>query len=92
MRKIFDAYENRADKVLNNFRSDKRAILRKRYMVPIINPNYDYERFLEEMKMKDKVKDEEEENSVHLDGETVCEDYEKQLMEAIMQEASDDLV
>jgi hypothetical protein len=37
-------------------------------------------------------KDKEEEESVHLDGITVCEDYEKQLMEAIMQEASDDLL
>jgi len=77
MRKIFDAYEQRADKVLGNFRSDKTSVIRKRYMVPIINPNYDYERFLEEMKLKGKAKDEEEENSVHLDGETVCEDYEK---------------
>lgn len=33
-----------------------------------------------------------EENSVRLDGITVCEDYERQLMEAIIQEASDDLV
>ncbi len=52
LRKIYDAYENhRADKVLLNFRSDKHHIIRKRYMVPILNPNYDYERLLEEMKM-----------------------------------------
>src|SRR5690606_16775866 len=37
-------------------------------------------------------KDKEEEDSVHLDGVTVCEDFERQLMEAIIQEASDDLL
>lgn len=77
LRKIYDAYEDRADKVLNNFRSDKSSVIRKRYMVPILNPNYDYERFIREMKEQGKAKDVEEENSVHLDGVTVCEDYEK---------------
>ena len=57
LRKIYDAYEHRADKVLNNFRSDKNAVIRKRYMVPILNPNYDYEKFLQEMREKGKVKD-----------------------------------
>lgn len=91
LRKIYDAYEEKADKVIKNFRSDKHGVLRKRYMVPILNPNYDYEKLLSEMN-KQSLKDEEEENSVHLDGITVCEDYERQLMEAIIQEASDDLV
>jgi hypothetical protein len=61
-------------------------------MVPIINPNYDYERLLQEMREKGKAKEDHEEESVHLDGETVCEDMDKQLMEAIMEEAEDDLV
>ncbi len=65
-------------------------------MVPILNPNYDYEKLLREMKeagkhAKDKIEEVEEE-AVHLDGMTVCEDFEQQLMEAIIQEASDDLV
>ncbi len=87
LRKIYDAYEERADKVLLNFRSDKNNVLRKRYMVPIINPNYDYENLLKEMKFRDR----EEEDSVRLDGETVCEEFEKQLMEAIMEETGEDL-
>lgn len=48
LRKIYDAFEDRGDKVLKNFRSDKRSVLRKRYMVPILNPNYDYDKLLEE--------------------------------------------
>lgn len=43
LRKIYDAYEERADKVLRNFRSDRHGVLRKRYMVSVLNPNYDYE-------------------------------------------------
>jgi hypothetical protein len=79
LRKIYDAYEDKAEKVIKNFRSDRHGVLRKRYMVPILNPNYDYEKLLREMQMDNKIapKDEEEENSVHLDGITVCEDYEK---------------
>lgn len=49
LRKIYDAYEERAEKVLKNFRSDRNGVLRKRYMVPILNPNYDYEKLLQEM-------------------------------------------
>jgi hypothetical protein len=94
LRKIYDAYEERAEKVLKNFRSDNNGVLRKRYMVPILNPNYDYEKLLREMQDAGKgaLKDLEEEESVHLDGVTVCEDSDKQLMEAIIQETSDDLV
>ncbi len=72
LRKIYDAYEERADKVLLNFRSDKNNVLRKRYMVPIINPNYDYENLLKEMKHRDRI----EEESVKLEGDTVCEEFE----------------
>ena len=46
LRKIYDAYEERADKVIKHFRSDKNNVIRKRYMVPIVNPNYDYEKML----------------------------------------------
>lgn len=49
MRKIYDAYEERADKVVKNFRKDNRGVIRKRYMVPILNPNYDYDKLLQEM-------------------------------------------
>lgn len=78
LRKIYDAYEDRAEKVLKNFRSDRNGVLRKRYMVPILNPNYDYEKLLQEMQAAGKgAKDKEEEDSVHLDGVTVCEDFER---------------
>lgn len=81
LRKIYDSYEDRADKVVKLFRRDNHNILRKRYMVPILNPNYDYDRLLEGMKsmMPDKI----EEESVHMDGQTVCEDVDRHLMEAI---------
>lgn len=54
LRKIYDAYEERADKVIKNFRSDKNGVLRKRYMVPIINPNYPFEKMMEDLKNKKK--------------------------------------
>ena len=62
-------------------------------MVPIVNPNYDYEKFLKEMQDAGKglAKDKVEEDEVKLDGNTVAGDLEKDLMDAIMQEASDDL-
>jgi len=74
LRKIYDAYEDRADRVLEKFRSDNKNVLRKRYMTPIINPNYDLEEFMRQM--AGKIKDKEEEESVKLDGETVCEDQD----------------
>jgi hypothetical protein len=82
LKKIYDAYEERADKVVKNFRKDNRGVLRKRYMVPILNPNYDYEKLLKEMKgHKDEDDDGKEENVdeefVKLDGITVCEDFEQ---------------
>lgn len=49
LRKIYDAYEDRAEKVIKHFRSDRNGVIRKRYMVPILNPNYDYEKLLREM-------------------------------------------
>ena len=49
LRKIYDAYDNRAEKVVKNFRSDKHNILRKKYMVPVLNPNYDYDAHLREL-------------------------------------------
>ena len=61
-------------------------------MVPILNPNYDYEKLIKEMEANGKVKDHVDEDSVHMEGQTVCEDYEKQLMDAIIHEAEDDLV
>lgn len=38
-------------------------------MTPIINPNYDYEALLREMKEKGKIKDREEDEEVRLPGE-----------------------
>lgn len=59
-------------------------------MVPVLNPNYDYEALLRDMQkqLPDKVDEEE----VHIDGMTVCEDQDRQLMEAIIEEGLDDLV
>ena len=91
LRKIYDAYEERGDKVLQNFRTDKNSVLRKRYMVPIINPNYDYEKLLEEMKKRGKAKEYVEEDEEQLDGVTVQGETEQQVMEAVRQEAEDDL-
>jgi hypothetical protein len=77
LRKIYDAYEDRADKVLKNFRSDRHGVLRKRYMVPVLNPNYDYEKLLREMKEAGKGgKETVDEDLVKLDGMTVCEDQD----------------
>lgn len=89
LRKIYDAYEERADKVLKNFRKDKRGVLRKRYMVPILNPNYDYEKLLKEMKT-DK-EEGEDQNELKDDKQTVCEDFEHQLMDAINEECAEQL-
>lgn len=50
LRMIYDAYEERADKVLGQFRSDKSSVLRKKYMIPIINPNYPFEKLMEDIK------------------------------------------
>lgn len=49
-RKIYDAYEERADNVLKAFRNDRNNVLRKRYMTPILNPNYDYDKLLQELR------------------------------------------
>ena len=94
LRKIFDAYEDRAERVVNKFRSDNNDVLRKRYMVPILNPNYDYEKLLKEMQAAGKgaPKDHVDEEEVHLEANTVAGDLERELMEAVLQEASDDLV
>ncbi len=47
-------------------------------MVPIVNPNYDYERFLKEMQDAGKglAKDKVEEDEVKLDGNTVAGELE----------------
>jgi len=75
LRKIYDAYEDRAEKVLKNFRSDRNGVLRKRYMVPVLNPNYDYEKFLKQMKDAGKGGRETiNEDQVKLDGLTLNED------------------
>lgn len=93
LRKIFDAYEERAEKVIRHFRSDNNEVLRKRYMVPIVNPNYDYERFLKEMQEAGKglAKEKVDEEEVRLDGNTVAGELEQELMAAIIEEAQDDL-
>lgn len=46
LRKIYDAYEVRGDKVLKHFRSDNNNVLRKKYMIPILNPNYPYDKLM----------------------------------------------
>jgi hypothetical protein len=74
LRRIYDAYEERGDKVLRKFRSDNNNILRKRYMQPILNPNYPAEDLQKEMANKNGKKEKEEGDSVMLDGITVCEE------------------
>ncbi len=76
LRSIYDAYEERADKVLKQFRSDRNNVLRKRYMVPVINPNYDYEKMLKEMKEKGKLREREDDED-GVDGQTVCAEEEQ---------------
>ena len=46
-------------------------------MLPILNPNYDYEKLLQEMRERGLGKDKVEEDEVKLDGETVCEAFEQ---------------
>jgi hypothetical protein len=74
LRKIYDAYEERGDKVLKKFRSDSNNVLRKRYMMPILNPNYPAEELQKELAAKGGLKEKEEGESVHMDGITVCEE------------------
>ena len=50
LRKIFDGFDERADKVLDNFRSDKNKVIRKRYMVPVVNPNYPFDKLISDIK------------------------------------------
>ena len=89
LRKIYDAYEDRADKVLKQFRDDKHNVLRKRYMTPIVNPNYDFEKFAQELRASQAVKEEVDEDEVHLSGETLGEDAEQMVMDALREEGED---
>lgn len=50
LRKIYDAYDERAYRVLKQFRKDKHNVIRKRYMVPVVNPNYDFDKLRDELK------------------------------------------
>lgn len=43
-------------------------------MIPIVNPNYDYDKLVKEIEAMKKKKDFVEEDSVYLDGMTVCAD------------------
>ena len=52
LRMIFDAYEEKGDRVLRQFRRDKHGILRKRFVTPVVNPNYDYDNLLKDLEME----------------------------------------
>ena len=61
--------------MLKNFRSDRNGVLRKRYMVPVLNPNYDYEKLLQQMKDAGKGgRENVDEDLVKLEGLTLNED------------------
>ena len=57
LRRIYDGYDDRAGKVLKQFREDKHNVLRKRYMVPVVNPNYNYEKLLKDIEMQKRKPD-----------------------------------
>lgn len=62
-------------------------------MVPILNPNYDYDRLLKEMQDAGKgKKEQEEEDLVELDGEKLYEDQDTQSIEGVIQEAMDNII
>ena len=61
-------------------------------MVPILNPNYNYEKLLREIELLKRKTDKVNEDAVDLDANTVCEDFELVLMEHIMEQAGEDLV
>ena len=47
-RMIYDAYDERGERVIRKFRSDDHAVLRKRFMTPILNPNFDHDEWLKD--------------------------------------------
>lgn len=54
-------------------------------MVPILNPNYNYEKLLKEIEAAGKLKNKVNEDAVELDGETVGEDFEMHLIQHIQE-------
>ena len=61
-------------------------------MMPILNPNYDASELQKEMAEKNGLKEKEDGESVKLDGITVCEEEDQQLLEAIEEECGKDAV
>jgi hypothetical protein len=57
-RKVFDAYDDKGERVLRQFRNDKNNVLRKRYVQSVVNPNYDYDKLMKELE-KNKLEKEE---------------------------------
>lgn len=72
LRKIYDAFDDRGDKVVKQFRGDNSNILRKRYMIPVLNPSFDHEALLKENPIEYA-----EDKSVYLDGDDLCESEDK---------------
>lgn len=60
-------------------------------MIPIVNPNYDYDKLVKEIEAMKKKKDFVEEDSVYLDGMTVCADEDQQVIKHIEEVASSNL-
>lgn len=60
--------------------------------MPILNPNYDASELQKEMAQKNGLKEKEDGESVQLDGITVCEEEDQQLLNAIEEECGKDVV
>jgi hypothetical protein len=92
LRRIYDAYNERGDKVLNKFRSDNNNVLRKRYLKPILNPNYPADELQKDLAEKNGLKEKEEGESVMLDGISIQEEEEQAVMEGQEEECKKDLI
>ena len=53
-RMIYDAYDERGERVIRKFRSDDHSVMRKKFMFPVLNPNFDHEEWLKDQ-LKNKV-------------------------------------
>ena len=71
LNKIFDAYDEKGDRVLRQFRKDKNNVLRKRYVMSVMNPNYDYDKLLKDLERNKEEKEDVDEDEVKLDPEEV---------------------
>ena len=59
-------------------------------MSSIVNPNYDYDRLLKDIDTAKFKKDHGQDETVHMDGNTICEEQELKEHEKDMEEGKDD--